>query len=239
MYKKLTIEEIRNIAARHNGICLSDEYVNCNTKLKFQCDKKHIWNARPYAIKRGDWCPECARNIPLTINEMQKIATERNGKCLSNIYINNKTNILWECKRGHQWLARPDNVKNGSWCKKCIESNNEKLINNYLTVNNIKFEAQKTFPNCRGVKHKLPFDFFLSDYNIIVEYDGEQHFKPINFGGYSKNFPNLMDKRFADLKKRDEIKNNYCKLNNIKIIRISCYNKDIIDILDNELKYFK
>ena len=60
-----------------------------------------------------------------------KIAKERQGKCLSDVYINNNTNMLWECKIGHRWKATLNNVKNKrSWCRKCadrINSSNYKM----------------------------------------------------------------------------------------------------------------
>ncbi len=55
----------------------------------------------------------------LTIEEMQKIAEERGGKCLSSIYVTSHRKLLWECAEGHQWEAIPKNVKRGSWCPKC------------------------------------------------------------------------------------------------------------------------
>jgi hypothetical protein len=59
----------------------------------------------------------------------------------------------------------------------------------------------------------LPFDFYLPKYNICIEYDGEQHFEPLEFFGGIK--------AFDELKKRDEIKTKFCRDNNIKLIRIS------------------
>jgi len=73
---------------------------------------------------------------------------------------------------------------------------------------------------------KLSFDFYLSDYNMCIEFDGEQHFKPVAyFGG---------DKRHEIQMKRDKIKNEYCKNNNINLIRIPYTKiKNITQILDN------
>ena len=55
----------------------------------------------------------------LTIKEMRQIAKERGGKCLSTKYVNVHTKLLWECSEGHQWKAKPSNIKRGSWCRKC------------------------------------------------------------------------------------------------------------------------
>ena len=56
----------------------------------------------------------------LTIEEMHRIAGERNGKCLSSKYVNSKTKLKWMCSEGHEWEARPDKIKyNESWCRIC------------------------------------------------------------------------------------------------------------------------
>ena len=117
--KKLTIEEMRSIAEERGGKCLSDVYVHYHRKLLWECAEGHQWEATPSNIKKGSWCPHCAQNKG-TIEEMQKIAEERGGKCLSDTYVNSRTNLLWECSEGHQWEATPYNIKKGSWCRKCV-----------------------------------------------------------------------------------------------------------------------
>jgi hypothetical protein len=57
--RRLTLQEIQDIAAHRGGRCLSSEYVNANTHLLWECDKGHQWNAIPNSIKRGSWCPTC------------------------------------------------------------------------------------------------------------------------------------------------------------------------------------
>ena len=64
----------------------------------------------------------------------------------------------------------------------------------------------------------LPFDFHLTDYDILIEVDGEQHEKPIRFGGMSIEQAN---KNFIEQKRRDKIKDDYCLKNKIPLIRIS------------------
>ena len=101
----------------------------------------------------------------------------------------------------------------------------EKRIRRYLEDNNIYFVSQKWFSDCRDI-NTLPFDFYLPDENTIIEFDGRQHFGETNYFTYS----------FEATKKHDEIKNNYCKVNGIYLIRIPYWNIDKIEeILDKEL----
>ncbi|MCP4371590.1 MAG: hypothetical protein GY797_26235 [Deltaproteobacteria bacterium] len=119
MSKKLTIEEMREIAEKLGGKCLSDTYVNTLTKLLWECKQKHRWEAIPNNVKRGKWCPICAGSVKRTIEEMQSIAEKRGGKCLSAAYENARTNLLWECREKHHWEATPTNIKSGKWCRRC------------------------------------------------------------------------------------------------------------------------
>jgi hypothetical protein len=123
---KLTIQEMQNLAKSRGGRCLSKKYVDNKTKLKWQCSKGHLWEARPHDIKDGNtWCPICSigkrsEKRRLTIEGMQKIAKSRGGKCLSKDYINARTKLKWQCERGHIWESEPVNIKNkGQWCTYC------------------------------------------------------------------------------------------------------------------------
>jgi hypothetical protein len=118
-YAKHTIEEMQSLAAAKAGRCLSDNYVNALTKLKWECVQGHKWEAKPNDIQRGHWCLKCAGKEKKTIEEMQVLAAARGGRCLSKSYINRSTRLRWECVEGHQWLAQPGDIQQGHWCPEC------------------------------------------------------------------------------------------------------------------------
>jgi len=122
--QKLTIEEMQKIARERGGKCLSKTYVNCATKLEWICSEGHKWKTRPDMLRRGSWCPVCAvkkiTSHKLTIEEMKKIALKKKGNCLSTVYYDRTTKLMWECFYGHKWMATPANIKVGkSWCPVC------------------------------------------------------------------------------------------------------------------------
>jgi hypothetical protein len=114
-----TINDMRDLAKVKGGKCLSDEYISVNHKLIWQCQKGHVWEAIPLSIQNGHWCPKCAKNKKLSIEEMHEIAKKRSGKCLSTEYVNARTKLKWQCEHGHIWEAVPDSVKRGTWCPVC------------------------------------------------------------------------------------------------------------------------
>lgn len=120
--QKGTIEEMQDIARQRGGECVSKQYADRYSKLMWRCKDGHQWEATAEAIKRGQWCPACAGVQKGTLEEMQTIAKEREGKCLSRIYINNHSKLEWQCKKGHRWEAAPYNIKRGSWCPVCARS---------------------------------------------------------------------------------------------------------------------
>lgn len=106
-------------------------------------------------------------------------------------------------------------------------SSGEHMLQVFFNENNIKYTHQKTFPDLK-YKALLRFDFYLDDFNTCVEFDGGQHFKPIEaWGG---------EEKFEENKYKDELKNKYCEDNAIKLIRIPYWK---LRNLDNLNKYFK
>ena len=113
----LTIAELHQIAKIRGGKCLSDKYIDYNTKLKWQCKEGHVWEALPSSVKYRSWCPYCAgRNK--TIEDMNKIAKSRGGKCLSKKYIHCESKLQWECDKGHTWWATYQSIRK-HWCPHC------------------------------------------------------------------------------------------------------------------------
>ena len=113
-------------------------------------------------------------------------------------------------------------------CPKCRLSKGEQRIMEFLQRNNIEFECQKKFDGLVNRK-PLSFDFYLPKYNTCIEFDGLQHFSPIDaFGGIES---------FQILKSNDNKKDKFCQENNIKLIRISYLEFQLVDsILEEKIK---
>ena len=229
----VSIEDMNKLVEKKSGKCLSLKYINSSTKLLWECENGHHWSAVPDSISRGTWCPVCSdRTIKSSIDDMKLLAKIKNGKCLSEEYKSYNTKLLWECENKHQWMATPSNIKYGKWCPICKESGGENLIDKYLKSNDINFIREKRFEYCKNVK-TLPFDFYLPNHNICIEFDGHHHFKPVTFGGMSIE---RADKAFQILQVNDKIKTEYCSNNKINLIRIPYTIKNIEEFLDHKMK---
>ena len=220
-----TEQYIKELQQINPQIELVGEFINMNTYASHRCKiHDYIWDVVPSSIMRGTGCPICgkekqvkARTKTPEIFRKELHAISPDIVCLQE-YTKALEKINVKClKCGHKWDTLPINLLRGSKCPNCNKSNGENIIYDWLMDNGIEFIPQKRFENCRD-KRTLPFDFYLPKYNTCIEYDGEQHDRPIDwFGGIRK---------FEYLKKHDNIKNQYCKDNNINLLRIS-YKDDI------------
>ena len=118
--KKDSIDKYIKFAKQKGGKLISTTYVNSQTKLIWQCSKKHTWEAKPNNVYiNNSWCPYCAGTVMHTIEQMHAAADKRGGQCLSTKYINSKLKLKWRCAKGHTWMAAPHGILIGQWCAKC------------------------------------------------------------------------------------------------------------------------
>lgn len=118
-YKAEMLELLNGLAQKKGGRCVSEQYLGNVTKLKWECREGHQWMTAPREIKSGYWCPYCSGVAKPTMDDMRALAKSRGGKCLSAKYVNNRTQMLWECAKGHRWKAQPHGVRRGTWCPTC------------------------------------------------------------------------------------------------------------------------
>lgn len=134
-YNKNRLSDLKEIAKQKGGECLSRVYFNPHTKLKFRCQLGHEWEATPHQIKnRNSWCLKCAnlaaaKRLLTDISEIQNLAKQKEGECLSTSYNTAKEKLLWKCKFGHIWKAPLNNISQGCWCPKCVGRGNTEIEN--------------------------------------------------------------------------------------------------------------
>lgn len=232
--KKYSTEEIvkkfNNIHGKKYDYSLVD-YDGMFKKIKIICSEHGVFEQTPKNHVEGKECGKCHGRNQTTdeIIERFKIIHKNMYDYSKTIYKNMKENITIICKKHGEFLQTPDTHIRGCGCPKCKSSKGESSIQNILADNKIKFISQKKFNICRNPKTNklLPFDFYLTDLNICIEYDGRQHFRE---GLFSNNL--------EEMKYRDNFKTEFCKSNNIKLIRI--HYKDINkikDILKKEISF--
>lgn len=196
-------------------------YKNKNKKLDIICKIHGVFSQTPTNHLSGQGCPACYGTFKKSSVEFIADAIKKHGNIYDYSHINYSTahspvNII--CKIHGKFSQTPHNHLKGHGCPSCCSSWGETRIEQWLKMNNIQYERQKTFSNLKNPKTSYPlkFDFYVSSKNLLIEYDGEQHFKLGSiFGKHQITIKNL-----RDIKYRDKIKTKYAKHNKIRLLRI-------------------
>lgn len=220
--------------------------VTCGTRraVFWQCknNSKHIWSANIDNRSKNRGCPYCAGKLPsedynlLICNPelCEEWNYEKNDKMPEEYLPNSSKKVWWKCIIcGHEWKSAIYSRNNGNGCHKCKKSIGENKIRDLIISKGIHFIQQYTFSECK-YKNVLQFDFYLQDFNTCIEFQGLQHYEPVDFAGKGEEWAKEL---FKTNLIRDQMKRDYCNKNNIKLIEIPYWDFDNIEeILDKELK---
>lgn len=208
----------------------------CNLhKEEFKTTPKFLLNNNAYGCKK---CAQEAvtRKQMLPPDEVVRRVTMTNPNLIvvdPNSYINYNAPLELKCKEcDHIWSSPLASIlANQITCPNCHPklSQGEFMVSKLLNKMNVNYQTQYTFSSCK-YKRELPFDFAVFNESGklcgLIEYQGEQHFKPIPFFGG--------EVRFHEQELRDEIKKDFCQKNNIPLLTISFEQYDnLLDILNS------
>jgi len=195
---------------------LSNAYIDVYSKLEIQCSEGHIFKMSYDNFKSGQRCPKCAGKNK-NILDVRKYVESQGFKLLSDVYINSKEKLEIQCSEGHIFWINWNHFQQGKRCQYCKCSKGEKRVSEVLKNLNLEFEKQKRFIGCRN-KYTLPFDFYIPSINILIEYDGRQHFNPVSFS--DDQTQETKNNNLITVLINDEIKNRFTDENKIKLLRI-------------------
>lgn len=214
---------------------VSNDYYGSKENLEIMCKCGKIFRTNWTIFKRGSRraCNHCSKIAYWDIDSVREYI-EENSECklISKTYIANHKNLEMKCSCGNEFETTFKNfvMSNKRQCNDCTRSKGEIKVSNFLKENNINFKSEYEFEGLVGLGNRnLRFDFAVFDEkdNVVhlIEYDGEFHFKKF-----------FEEQNFSTLQIHDERKNQYCKDNNIPLLRIPYWEFDNIEeILEKEL----
>jgi len=203
-------------------------YVNKESDVKILCPIHGVFKQSMAIHMKGSGCSKCDDESRRLTNKeyIEKSIIKHNNKYdySKTNYIDCRKNVIITCQIHGDFEQNASNhLYSGNGCPFCYESKGEEQVKLFLENNNINYSRQHKFEGC-VYKNKLPFDFYLPDYNMCIEYDGIQHFVSSEFFGG--------EEKLKYIQNNDKIKNEYCNDNNIRLIRIK-YNKNVVFILNS------
>jgi hypothetical protein len=204
---------------RENVTLICPEHGKFDIKAKSLLESKHA-------------CAKCSGVTSFTKKDFVDKANEVHDKLYNYQKVkfkNTKTNVLIVCKNHGSFSQSPHHHLAGQGCPSCKKSIGESIILGFLQKHKIKFTSEFPLLKNKSTNRWLRSDFFIHDLNLIIEFDGIQHFKSVPiFGGPEK---------LKLTKKHDKMKDRYCDLNNIDFIRFNYKDKKeyILEKLTNLL----
>lgn len=249
--RKYSIEQVRLLFKKEGYELLTDYYINNSQKLEYICPKHGLKNITLNHFLYGKRCKECQHE---KISDTQRHTDNDIVNIIKNYddslkitkinYTSYKKHdislICQEC--GKEFTTQLTCILYGkNRCDHCSssQSKSEFISETYFLDNKINYIKQISFDECRYI-NRLSFDFGIKQRNnellFLLELDGQQHFKPIRFRGMTEK---EAVKQFEENQIRDNIKNEYCKQNNIPLLRIPYWDFDKIgEILEKELQKY-
>lgn len=212
-------------------------YTNNKIKVKIICPIHGVFEQTPNNHLRGQGCPKCKG---LNLADRQKLNTKRfirkaeeihNDKCDYSLVEYNgcykKIKII--CKYHGLFEQMAYSHLAGHGCPKCVKNKGEEKTEQWLISNNLKYKRWFKFETLKD-KSQLSYDFFIPDKNILIELNGQQHYK----------FHNLFHKNrndFLKQKHHDWLKRKYAKDNGYDLLVIPYWDfKNISYILEENLR---
>lgn len=228
--------------AANPNIVLLEPYQGRTKRIKMKCLIHEVESTKtPYEVICGRGCYWCG------LEKLSAYQRKSQDKFVDELYSKYPTISLISGYTAKTERANFHcNICDASWtdiadyvtrrgCPRCNSTSTESKVGKILQQYKINYIPQYSFNDCRD-KRALPFDYYIPDHNILIEYDGEQHYMPVNFGGISD------DEAGENLKitqLHDKIKTEYCNTNDIVLIRIPYWEKNNLEnVLISSLKQY-
>ena len=190
-------------------------YKRNNIPVEIVCKEHGSFYQKPADHFNGFNCPRCYGNARHTTEEFIQLARKAHGDKYDYSlveYCDNRSKVEIICPKHGTFLQEPHSHLQGRGCPKCKDSTGEEKVELFLVRNDIKYEREKRFLDCR-YKMPLPFDFFLPNKNTCIEFQGPQHYQK------TRHFKDS-EGAFKSRQLRDQIKRDYCKSKGIRLVEI-------------------
>jgi hypothetical protein len=230
------------VATERGGRCLSTNYRNSHSKLKWKCERGHQWEATLNNVSRlGSWCPVCGmtrstsrlreywlrskdavakRFASLYLERARRLAAERGGECLADSVSNRRSPLYLRCKFGHTWKSNLAKLSNGRWCRECGRARSERIVRIFFeTILGEKFPP--VWPDWLRTKagHRMQLDGYCERLQLAFEHQGKQHSRPVKlFGGR---------KALLERQARDRRKRKLCARQRIRLIEVPALDEEL------------
>lgn len=208
--KRLINRNVKRISGYIVGEKIEFQCLTCNKNWKSTANK---------VLNRNRGCHHCANSIRYSNDSVDKLLINKNIKRIGEIF-NSKIKCKFKCLVcDNIWETVPSSLTTvGCGCPDCSIRKNEKLFKSVLDLNSIEYQHNFKIKNIdSSITNNFNVDFYIQNKNIILEYNGDQHYRPVKFGGIPIEDA---EENFNHQQFRDSCIEWFCNKNNIKLIWI-------------------
>ena len=207
-------------AQKRGLIILDDCNIKYHSRILVQDTNGYRSLMAPNSIMRGSSFERFSVRNPYTIDNIRIFAFNKGWNCIvyNQEYKGDKIPLKFMCACGNDFYVDINHFVDGKYqCNECRfrQSAIAAKVELWLNQNHIVYSKEKKFDDCKN-KKPLPFDFYLDDFNACIEVDGVGHYRPVAFGGRKEEAQDIYEQRVQN----DLIKTEYCKNNNIPLLRL-------------------
>jgi len=208
-----------------------------------ECPRHGQFTQKAAAHIRGQGCRKCrdelySKTFRKTTEEFVAVAKAVHGSLFNYDKVNYTTHdvpVLIGCRRHGHFKQRPGHHLEGHGCPTCSSSQGERAVRRWLDEHGINYFYQWREHGCIAMQTTAVFDFWIPEHEVIIEYDGKQHFRPLRKIGGHYQTPEEAAALLARIQQSDANKNAWAQDNNIQMIRIR-YDEDVAEKLDHEFE---
>lgn len=210
------------------------EYVGSRNRVTIVCPKHGAFRMTPARHLQGRGCRKCAferigRERRMTFWEFVERVVEVHGADTYDYelkdFVNAHSLIPIRCPKHGEFRQSVAAHLRGHGCPRCVQSKGEQRVRESLTALGVPFDEQVRFEECRD-RRALPFDFFVPDRGLLIEYDGRQHVaNSETWGG---------DEKLEETKRHDAIKDAFARERGLTLLRIPHWEYENVDRLLHE-----
>lgn len=218
--KHINTNKFHEQAIKNGIIILDGPQIKYHDKITVQDKEGYRGVTSPAVIMRGEGFERFGYRNPYALDNARLFAFKHKWDCViyNQEYKGYGHPFKVMCSCGNDFMVDMDHFVVGKYqCNECRvkQSAIATKVELWLNLNRIDYVKEKRFDDC-FYKNTLPFDFYLPKYNACIEVDGIGHYRPVNFGGNKED----AKKSFEERKLIDKIKTEYCKNQNISLLRI-------------------
>jgi len=241
---KYTIQDFIDLSVKQHGDLYDYSkvvYKSNKSMVTLICTKHGDFVQRADRHLRGEGCPKCGKQ---SMADLRRLSYDDFLKKAKSVHGNkyeylgfvgeyktvDDTQIRAVCKKHGEFFQTIHAHLGGCGCVSCKSSKGETRIKDWLDLNNIPHTIQKKFDGCVNpeTQRRLPYDFYIPHKNLLIEFDGKQHFIATDFGA-ANNDVTIGDQMYEEIRKRDKIKNKFAKKHKINLLRIKYTQFDEIE----------